>query len=52
MLISYASIPVYATFHAIYALQYFRASLTVPLIFERKILEDSNFTDKLPEIDR
>ena len=52
VLISYSSIPLYATFHQIYALQYLRAGLTVPLIFQRKIREDSNFAELLPSIDQ
>ena len=35
MLVSYASIPLYAKLHNIFALQYLRACLTVPLFFER-----------------
>ena len=51
MLVSYSSITLYAIVHNLYALQYLRASLTVPLFFERQIRKDSNFFDMLDGID-
>ena len=52
ILIMNTSIPIYAVIHNLFALQYLRASFTVPIFFERQIRKDSNFTHKLPEIDR
>lgn len=46
------SIAVFASSHSMFALQYFRASLTVPLYFERQVAKDSNSERKIPAIDR
>ena len=40
-----------ATIHVLFALQYLRASLTVPLYYERQIKKDSNATHLLHEYD-
>ena len=45
------SFPLFATIHCLFALQYLRASLTVPLYFERQIFKDSNAAHKLPHFD-
>ena len=45
------SFPLFATNHCLFALQYLRASLTVPLYFDRQIAKDSNCAHKLPEFD-
>ena len=46
------SIPMYATVHNLFSLQYLRASLTVPLYYERQIQKDSNAAHKLPALDK
>ena len=51
ILVSTSIIPLYSTIHSLFALQYLRASLTVPIFFERQILKDSNFTYLLPKMD-
>ena len=45
------SFPLFATIHSLFALQYLRASLIVPLYFDRQITKDSNAEHKLPEFD-
>lgn len=52
MLIQMTSMPAYATIHCLFALQYLRAGLTVPLFFERQIRKNSNFDDRLTGYDR
>ena len=42
----------YSGLHNMFALQYLRAGLTVPLHFERRRRQDSNYEQMLPELDR
>lgn len=42
----------YAWLHGMFALQYLRASLTVPIHFNRRMRLDSGFTNLLPELDK
>ena len=51
ILIMNTSIPIYAVIHNLFALQYLRASFTVPIFFERQIRKDSNFRNELQAID-
>ena len=50
MLFCCAGKVLYAALHNLFALQYLCSSMTVPLHFEKQLREDSNFTDKVPEI--
>lgn len=50
MLFCCAGKVLYAGLHNIFALQYLCSSMTVPLHFEKRLREDSNFNDKVPEI--
>ena len=52
LLISSTCIPLFAILHNLFALQYLRSSLTVPLFFERQLRKDSNFTEMLVSIDQ
>ena len=52
MIVAFTSILLYASVHSMFALQYLRSSLTVPLHFERRLRKDSNYDHKLPGIDR
>ena len=45
------SFPLFSTIHSLFALQFLRASLTVPLYFERQIAKESNATHKLQHYD-
>ena len=42
----------YTSIHATFALQFMRASLTVPLHFERRQRLDSNYYDMIEDIDK
>ena len=46
------SFPLFSTINSLFALQYFRAGLTVPLYFDRQITEDGNASHKLPVFDK
>ena len=52
MLIQFTGLLLFAIIHNAFAFEYFRASLTVPLLFERQICKDSNKAEISVEIDR
>ena len=47
-----AGMLLYAWLHGMFAFQYLRASLTVPIHFNRRMRLDSGFTSLLPELDK
>ena len=49
---SASAMTLWAGFHLLYAFQYLRSALTVPLHFERQIREDSNSNETIPMIDK
>ena len=49
---SAAGMLMYACLHTLFALQYLRASMTVPLHFERRRRLDTNYIDMLNDLDK